>query len=210
MQQQDDIQFSVSVALEVAEVFRSPTLYQFRFQLLDTILRAENNRLLAFTGTSQSVTITPNFLRYVTEPHSTTDDDLVYTLVDLPLYGNLWLAGGEQPMNSGSKWTQSMILSQKVQYRLARRTVSGLRDRFTFRVSAAPAGLSNSDLQRFDVEYSPGNEAGVPFKSITVGEVTVNEGESAVLQVIIILYNLVKVSKRSTQVKVLLISFPGC
>ena len=167
------------MALEVAEVFRSPTLYQFRFQLLDAVLRAENNRLLSISGTSQSV-ITSAWLRYVTEPNPTDEDQLVYTLVDPPSYGTLWL--GTDQLVAGSKWTQSAINAQKLQYRLARRTLSSLQDLFTFRVVASSAGLF-SDHQRFEIEFTPADESSL-YKTITTGEVSVSEGETVVLQVI--------------------------
>lgn len=166
------------MALEVAEVFRSPTLYQFRFQLLDAVIRAESNRLLTIDGATQS-TITSAWLRYATEPNPTDDDELVYTLMEPPSYGSLWV--GTDQLVAGSKWTQTAISSQRLQYRLARRTLSSLRDVFIFRVVASSAGLF-ADQQRFEIEYTPADEPSV-FKTITTGEVSVNEGETAVLQV---------------------------
>lgn len=175
---QDDFQFSVSVALEVAEVFRSPIMYQFRFQLLDAVLREENNRGLSFTGVStQSAAIGSSLLKFVTEPHSSAEEEVVYSLVDPPLFGSLWIQSQSYPLDTGSKWSQSALNSQRLQYRLARRTLSSLRDRFTFRVTSA--GLI-SDLQHFEINFTPGNDTSKV--SVTIGELLVNEGETAVLQ----------------------------
>jgi chondroitin sulfate proteoglycan 4 len=175
---QDDFQFSVSVALEVAEVFRSPIMYQFRFQLLDAVLREENNRGLSMTGGStQSVAIGAALLKFVVEPHSSAEEEVIYTLVDPPLYGSLWIQSQSSPLDTGSKWSQSILNSQRLQYRLARRTLSSLGDRFSFRV--ASSGLV-SDLHRFEISYAPGNDT--PAAAVTIGELLVNEGEEAVLQ----------------------------
>lgn len=176
---QDDFQFSVSVALEVAEVFRSPIMYQFRFQLLNAVLREENNRGLSMTGGStQSVAIGTVLLKFVVEPHSSAEEEVIYTLVDPPLYGSLWIQSQSNPLDIGSKWSQGILNAQRLQYRLARRTLSSLGDRFTFRV--ASSGLL-SDLQRFEINYTPGNDT--PTVAVTIGELLVNEGETAVLQV---------------------------
>lgn len=176
---QDDFQFSVSVALEVAEVFRSPIMYQFRFQLLDAVLREESNRGLSiFGGSTQSVAIGSALLKFVVEPQSNAEEEVIYTLMDAPLYGSLWIQSQSNPLDTGSKWSQSVLNSQRLQYRLARRTLSSLRDHFSFRVTSS--GLA-SDLRRFEINYSPGNDT--PTVTATIGELLVNEGETAVLQV---------------------------
>lgn len=176
---QDDFQFTVSVPLEANDVFRSPTVYQFRLQLLDAVLRVETNRGLALQGGyPQSGVISSATLRFVTEPHSTAEDELVYTLIDPPLHGALWIQQQPEPLGPGFKWTQSIVSSQKLQYRLARRTLSAVQDRFTFRVSTT--GLV-SDQQRFDITFTPSN-AEASAIDVYIDEVAVNEGETAVLQ----------------------------
>ena len=183
---QDDFQFSVSVALEVAEVFRSPIMYQFRFQLLDAVLREENNRGLAITGVStQSAAIGTSLLKFIIEPLSSAEEEVIYTLVDPPLYGSLWIQSPSNPLDFGSKWSQTILNSQRLQYRLARRTLSSLRDRFTFRVTST--GLV-SDLHRFQITYTPSNDSS-PI-SATVGELLVNEGETAVLQASLLAFSI--------------------
>lgn len=176
---QDDFQFSVSVALEVAEVFRSPIMYQFRFQLLDAVLRQESNRGLSFTGSStQMAAIGSSLLRFVTEPHSSAEEEVVYTLVDPPLFGSLYIQSQSYPLESGAKWTQSALHSQRLQYRLARRTLSSLQDRFTFRV--ASTGIV-SGTERFEINFTPANDTS-QVAAATLGELLVNEGETAVVQ----------------------------
>ncbi|EFX76390.1 hypothetical protein DAPPUDRAFT_249084, partial [Daphnia pulex] len=186
---QDDFQFSVSVALEVAEVFRSPIMYQFRFQLLDAVLREENNRGLAMTGGStQSVAIGSAQLKFVVEPQSSAEEEVVYTLLDPPLYGSLWIQSQSSPLDTGSKWSQSLLNSQRLHYRLARRTLSSLGDGFTFRVTSS-SGLASSDLHRFEINYAPGNDTPTTA-AVTIGELLVNEGETAVLQASLLGFSL--------------------
>lgn len=81
-------------------MFRSPTLYQFRFQLLDAVLRAENDRPLTIHGVSQAM-IESTMLKFVTEPNSSPEDELVYTLHDTPSYGALWI--GNEQLANGSR-----------------------------------------------------------------------------------------------------------
>jgi len=180
--QQDDFQFSVSVALEVAEVFRSPTLYQFRLQLQDSIIRMENNRSLNMSGIggNQQSVIDVSFLKYVTEPHATTDDEIVYTLIEPPVYGSLWVLQQPDPLVAGSKWTQKTVNTQRFQYKLTRRTLSDLQDRFTFRVSDDSLV---TDSQHFNIYFtSDRRDVALSTVTVTIGQLLVNEGETAVLQ----------------------------
>ena len=180
--QQDDFQFSVSVALEVAEVFRSPTLYQFRLQLQDSVIRAENNRPLNSSGVggNQHSIIDASSLRFVTEPHATSDDEIVYTLIDPPVYGSLWVQQQPEPLGVGSKFTQKTVSNQRLEYKLTRRTLSDLHDRFTFRVSADSL---ITDPQSFDIYFTSDRyDVALLTVSVKIGQLLVNEGETAVLQ----------------------------
>ena len=132
----DDFKFSVSVP--EAE-FKSPTNYEFRMQFLSAVLKVDRSAILVMKGQSEA-RIGSGHLKFTTDPYSTPDEEILYTVTQIPLYGSLWIAPSASKeskwikLAAGSRFAQNIITSNRLEYRLNRRTLSTLQDRFNFQV----------------------------------------------------------------------------
>lgn len=130
---EDDFQFTVSVS---EAQFINPIHYQFRIQFLEPVITVQHNEGLRITS-AQSI-IGASILQYATSPYVTKDEDLIYTILQPPLFGTLrmrlctrteWI-----DLDAGSKFTQEVVVCNGLQYRFKRRTLSSITDRFSFTV----------------------------------------------------------------------------
>ena len=139
---EDDFQFTVSVS---EAQFRSPISYQFRIEFLDPSITMQRNEGLRMTS-PQSI-IGASILQCATSPYVTKDENLVYTILQPPLFGSLRIRLCEDTkwtnLQAGSKFTQDVIVCDGLQYRLQRRTLSPITDRFSFMVRNNDSFYSN-------------------------------------------------------------------
>jgi len=130
---EDDFQFDVSVS---EAQFSSPIQYQFRIEFLDPIITEIHNKGLHMTSV-ESV-IDTSVIQYATSPYVTKDEDLIFTILQPPLFGTLQTrlctALEWTDLNAGSTFTQEVVRCNGLRYRLQRRTLSPITDRFIYTV----------------------------------------------------------------------------
>lgn len=125
---QDEFKFQASVR----EV-KAPHTYDFRVTFIDLELKETKRVPINFTNVAE-VTVSPQNLRYQTNPLMTAFNKIAFTVATGPRYGNLFLSS--QKLDTGDAFTQEDVDSGKLKYRLFKRAYSTILDEFAFKVSA--------------------------------------------------------------------------
>ncbi|XP_067134539.1 LOW QUALITY PROTEIN: chondroitin sulfate proteoglycan 4-like [Centruroides vittatus] len=171
----DDFKFVVSCAdLKVANV------YDFRITFIAVNLRRIVDKELILERVLEGH-LSDSEVKFETNPISTPADQIVYTVLNPPIYGNLVLFQSSnlehrhKKLDVGTTFTQQDIDSKHVKYKLHRRSYSAVSDRFDYRVNC-PGGAA-SDILTFHIRHVPG-ETDV---TIVNEKLTVLEGDRAVI-----------------------------
>ncbi|KAL6266369.1 hypothetical protein P5V15_003224 [Pogonomyrmex californicus] len=107
--------------------------YEFRITFIDLELKEIRRAPVNLTNIS-SINITSNHLKYQTNPLVTSPNKIVFTVTTGPRYGNLFLL--DRKLMKADTFTQEDIETDRLSYRLFRRSYSNILDEITFKVNA--------------------------------------------------------------------------
>ncbi|XP_076245402.1 chondroitin sulfate proteoglycan 4-like protein [Calliopsis andreniformis] len=125
---QDEFKFQASVR----EV-KAPHTYEFRITFIDLELKEAKRVPVNFTNVAE-VVVTPQNLRYQTNPLVTSSNKIVFAIATGPRYGNLFVSN--RKLDVGDSFTQEDVDSGKLKYRLFKRAYSTILDEFGFKITA--------------------------------------------------------------------------
>lgn len=148
------------------------TAYDFHINFITLELREIQRSSINFTSSAE-VLVDSSHLQFQTNPLITDTNRIVYSLLEYPRYGNVYL--NNEKLRVGQTFTQKDIDEHKVRYTHLRRAFSAIEDKVNFKVTAPQChDVETSMFLRYDP-----SESILPER---VENVHVMEGDIALLR----------------------------
>ncbi|KAL1129677.1 hypothetical protein AAG570_012622 [Ranatra chinensis] len=164
---QDMFKFKVSV-----QDIESSLVYDFRLTFAELKLESIHMTHLRLNGIVQ-IFISADNLMYATTPISVNPVKITYTLIKLPLFGNLFKNFDETRILYGYNFTQGDINMGKIKYKMLRTTYVPVEDEISFQVSTDHCDFESVVTLKFF--YTPPKNLPHRLKT-TLKSVKVKEG----------------------------------
>lgn len=149
-------------------------VYEFKLDFIELNLTEENISTFYLNGTTEGL-LSENYLVYGTTPIETSAVKIIYTIKQLPAFGNLFFMKKEvkevERLFLEDNFTQDDINNKRIQYKMLRTAYISLNDTISYEVSAEHCLTKLSG--KLNVSYTPRTNLPYAFVS-TINTLKVN------------------------------------